>query len=96
MNNQIMTNQQELQLINGRFTIADAERLLNELVQAKVRHHIRKIEQHTGSEEDIKAAEKRIKAIETDGRALTNQLKAIRATHQMVDISGLIVVQPVA
>jgi len=90
-----MDNQQELQLINGRFTLAEAEHLLHDLAQVKTCHYVRRIVDRQGTEEDIKAAENRIKAIETDVRTLIAQLRSMAATGQMVDISGVVVIQPV-
>ena len=90
-----MTNQQELQLIDGRFTLAEAEHLLHDLAQVKTCHYVRRIIDRQGTEEDIKAAEARIKAIETDVRKLIAQLRSLGTTTQFFDISGLIVIQPV-
>lgn len=90
-----MNNQQELQLINGRFTLAEAEHLLHDLAQVKTCHYVRRIVDQRGTEEDIKSAEARIKTIETDVRKLIAQLRSTETGDQLVDISGLIVIQPV-
>jgi hypothetical protein len=89
-----MNTTHEFNLIDGRFTVAEAELLLLDLAQAKVCHHLRRITLPNQSEEDIKATEKRIRAIETDVRAVISQLKKLDPTHR-VDISGVVMVQPV-
>ncbi len=90
-----MNNQQELQLINGRFTLAEAEQLLHDLAQVKTCHYVRRIIDRRGTEEDIKAAEARIKAIETDVRKLIVQLRSTATSDQMIDMSGVIMILPV-
>jgi hypothetical protein len=89
-----MNTQHEFKLISGRFSAAETQLLLQDLVQAKVSHHLRRLTESDLSEEDIKATEKRIMAIETDARAVLTQLKNLAPTQQ-VDISSLIVVTPV-
>ena len=86
-----MNNQQELQLINGRFTLAEAEQLLHDLAQVKTCHYVRRIIDRRGTEEDIKAAEARI----TDVRKLIVQLRSTATSDQMIDMSGVIMILPV-
>ena len=89
-----MNAQHEFKLIDGRFSVSEAERLLLELAQAKINHHFRRMTESAHSEEDIKAIEKRIRAIETNVRAVISHLKTLDPA-QRVDIEGLVTVQPV-
>lgn len=50
----------EIQLIRGRFTIEEAEKLLTSIVKIKIAFHEEKINTLHQSEEDIKHSEKRI------------------------------------
>ena len=84
----------EFKLIDGRFSVLEAELLLLDLAQAKVSHHLRRITETPHSEEDIKAIEQRIRAIETNVRAVISQLKTLDPAHR-VDIDGLVTVKPV-
>lgn len=85
----------DLQLVNGRFSVNEAELLLNELAQTKIQHHMRRIARSDHAEEDIKALEKRIREIESDLRDTVRQMKANANSTGMVDVEGTIVVRPV-
>lgn len=80
-------------LINGRFSMSEAELLLTELAQAKIQHHMRRIAWHDYSEEDIKALERRIREIETDLRSTLRYIKENASPDGWVDIDGMITVE---
>jgi hypothetical protein len=84
----------EFNLIDGRFSVAEAELLLLDLAKAKVSHHFRRLSLAGLSEEDIKATEKRIQAIETDVRAAIKRLKTMEP-NQRVDIQARVVLESV-
>lgn len=83
----------ELHLVNGHFKTAEAVQLLNELTHTKIRHHMRRIEQHAGSEEDIKSSEKRIRMIETNLRDILQYLNSTTANDGWVDLEGTITIR---
>jgi hypothetical protein len=65
----------EIELINGRFAIAEAEQLLTAIVKAKIAFHEQKISTIDQSEEDIKHSESRILKLERTLREAIVQLK---------------------
>lgn len=62
-------------LLNGRYTIAEAEQLLSKLFKVKTDFHIAKIDTTNLSEEDIKHSEKRVTELENEYREIIRQLK---------------------
>ncbi len=64
-----------MQLINGLFTIGEAEDLLTALYNSKIQFHENKIGWVHHSEEDIKNAEKRIIQLEDTLRSAIQQMK---------------------
>lgn len=71
-------------LISGRFTKEDAQRIVTGLVDVKIKYHEEKIRQ-SDSEEDIKMREKKIKDLQLNLYEFRRHLK-----HQkeLVELSG--------
>lgn len=65
----------EIQLINGRFSVQEAERLLTAIVKAKIAFHEDKIRTIHETEEDIKHSEKRIIQLQN---TLSEAIKKLR------------------
>ena len=65
----------EIQLISGRFTIAEAEQLLTSIIKVKLAFHEEKIRTVYQTEEDIKHSENRIKQLEDTLRKAILKLK---------------------
>ncbi|MBS1584371.1 MAG: hypothetical protein JSS82_02295 [Bacteroidetes bacterium] len=61
-------------LINGRYTIQEAEQLLAKIFKVKTDFQIAKIDTSVLSEEDIKHCEKRVNELEHDQRAISRLL----------------------
>jgi hypothetical protein len=76
----------ELKLIDGRFSSQDAEKLLTDLVSAKIAFHQRKISLLHHSEENIKQSEKRIKELEKNLRNMVAIIKS--APNGLIDIDA--------
>lgn len=69
----------EIQLINGRFSVQEAERLLTSIVKAKIAFHEDKIRTIHETEEDIKHSEKRIIQLQN---TLSEAIKKLRAQNK--------------
>ena len=54
----------EIELINGRFSISEAQQLLTEIIQAKIAFHEKRVRILDETEEDIKHSERRIKSLQ--------------------------------
>lgn len=65
----------EIKLINGRFSIQEAERLLTSIVKVKIAFHEDKIRTIHQTEEDIKHSEKRIIQLQN---SLSDAIKKLR------------------
>lgn len=78
----------EIQLINGRFTIEEAEQLLTTIFKVKVNFHEHKIEAQLYSEEDIKHSEKRIRQLEQSLKKVIDKIKS--SDEEMIDIDASI------
>jgi hypothetical protein len=65
----------EMQLINGLFTIGEAEDLLTALFNTKIQFHENKIGWVHTSEEDIKNTERRILQLKDTLRSAIQQMK---------------------
>lgn len=85
-----MGKEKELHLINGRFAAPDAQYLITELANAKIRYHHRRISLVESTEEDIKASESRIKNIEEELRESLKMLRDASTAGKMVDVEGTI------
>jgi hypothetical protein len=85
----------EFQLIDGRFSVSEAELLLTELVEAKLRHHARRIDRHMASEEDMKASEVRIKQLQNELRRVREYFRSLDADAR-IDIESLVTLNAVS
>ncbi len=65
----------EITLLNGRYTMSEAEELLKNLVKVKSDFHLAKIDTVNHTEEQIKHSETRIKQLETDLREALERIK---------------------
>jgi len=65
----------QIQLISGRFSIAEAEQLLTSIIKVKLAFHEEKIRTVYQTEEDIKHSETRIKHLEDTLRKAIIKLK---------------------
>ncbi|MDE3251493.1 MAG: hypothetical protein KGO92_01730 [Bacteroidota bacterium] len=65
----------DIELINGRFSIAEAEQLLSAIVKVKISFHEEKIRTIHQTEEDIKHSEKRIVQLQEKLRVAIQKLK---------------------
>ena len=83
-----MNNEITLQLVNGRFDVPEAQPILTEMVNAKLGHHTRKMARHATNEEDVKASETRIKALESELREALKFLRDVGERGGRVDIEG--------
>jgi hypothetical protein len=71
----------EIQLISGVFTIAEAEALLTDIFNTKIRFHQNRIRTIHQMEEDIEHSEKRIMQLEQTLRNAVRKLKESGKTH---------------
>lgn len=71
----------EIQLINGTFTVAEAEELLTAIFKTKIAFHESKIRTIFESEEDIKHAESKIKQLEQTLRDAIKKIKEKGQSH---------------
>lgn len=85
-----MSTTKDFYLINGRFNAPDAQYLMSELANAKIRYHHRRISLVESTEEDIKASESRIKHIEESLRESLKMLRDAAANGKKVDMEGTI------
>ena len=76
----------QLTLINGRYSKAEAERLVNDLIKTKTTFHQARIKTVHESEEEIKHSEKRIKELEKSLRHALAEIKD--APGSTVDIEA--------
>lgn len=65
----------DIELINGRFSIEEAEQLLSAIVKVKISFHEERIRTVHVTEEDIKHSEKRIVALQKKLREAISKLK---------------------
>lgn len=65
----------QIQLIDGRFSIAEVEQLLVAIFKAKIAFHEEKIKMLSQSEEDMKHSETRIKKLEETLRSTLKKLR---------------------
>lgn len=65
----------QIQLIDGRFSIAEVEQLLVAIFKAKITFHEEKIKMLSQSEEDMKHSETRIKKLEETLRSTLKKLR---------------------
>jgi len=65
----------ESTLLNGRYTAAEAERLMTELFRVKTDFHMAKINTLNMMEEDIAHSEKRIYELEEELRKITDLIR---------------------
>lgn len=78
-------------LLNGRYTIAEAEQLLSNLFKVKTDFHIAKIDTANLSEEDIQHSERRITELENEYRGIIRQLK--KGSYKHVALHAKIVLE---
>lgn len=71
----------ELQLISGVFTIEEAEKLLTDIFNIKIKFHEKRIGSHHDNEEDIKHSEKKIIQLQATLREAIAKLKKSDKTH---------------
>ena len=71
----------EIKLIDGVFTIDEAEKLLTAIFQTKISFHEQKIKTIYHTEEDIEHSERRIMQLEETLRNTIRKLKAKGQTH---------------
>lgn len=69
----------EIQLINGRFSLPEAEQLLTAVVKAKIAFHEDKIRTIHDMEEDIEHSEKRIMQLQN---TLAESIKKLKERQQ--------------
>lgn len=69
----------EIQLINGRFSVEEAEQLLTDIVKVKIAFHEKKIITKDITEEDIEHSERRILHLE---RTLRNAIEKLKESNQ--------------
>ena len=79
-----MTN---IQLINGRYSAAEAELLLSKIIKVNQSFHEDRIRTHSEHEEDIKHSEKRIKELE---ETLRSALIVLKDAKGSIDVSATI------
>ena len=65
----------ELNLLSGRYTATEAEKLLKSLLKVKTDFHLAKIDALEQNEEDIKHSERRIKELEEHQRKIVALIK---------------------
>ncbi|MBO0938575.1 hypothetical protein J2I47_18630 [Fibrella sp. HMF5335] len=90
-----MNNEISFHFINGRFSSEESQPIITAIAEAKRMHHARKMLAHATTEEDMKASETRIKAIEAERRAVCDFLKAVAQRGNTVDIEGSLVVREI-
>ena len=71
----------EIKLIDGVFTIEEAEKLLTAVFQTKIDFHEKKIKTVYHTEEDIEHSERRIMQLEETLRNAIRKMKAKGQTH---------------
>lgn len=72
-----------IQLVQGHFDPAEAQELLSQLVQVKIKFHEGKI-QKSHSEEDIKMRENRIKQLQNELHQATKELTAYGSSCDLI------------
>ena len=77
----------ESTLLNGRYTVAEAEKLLTQLFKVKTDFHLAKIDTLSVAEEDIKHSEKRIKELQEELRKILNLVKSGDFQHIALNAS---------
>lgn len=90
-----MTNEISFHFINGRFSTEESEPIVTAIADTKRHHHARKMAAHAVTEEDMKASETRIKAVESELRSVVGFLKAVAQRGNAVDIEGSLMVREV-
>ncbi len=68
-------------LLNGRYTVEEAEQLLSELYNVKTNFHIAKIDTVNLAEEDIEHSERRIRELDAEIRRIKQTLRAGNYSH---------------
>lgn len=91
-----MSEQIHFTLMNGRFTAHEAIPILTAMADAKRQHHARTISRSDSTAEDVKAAETRIKRIESDLRGVLVMLREAASRGSQVDIEGTFVIKEIA
>ncbi len=76
----------DLELISGRFSKHDAEKILTDIFQVKIDFHEKKIGTLYQSEESIKHAEKRIKELQESLRYVLSRIR--NHPREMVDVNA--------
>ena len=71
----------EIQLINGIFSIAEAEALLTAIFKTKIAFHEQRINTTSETEEDIKHSEKKITQLQQTLRDAIKKMKEKGQTH---------------
>lgn len=78
-------------LLNGRYTIEEAEQLLSKLFKVKTDFHIARIDTANSTEEDMKHSEKRIMELENEYRTIMRQIK--KGSYRHVALHAKIVLE---
>ena len=81
-------------LIKGRFQQSDAEKLITDVMRAKIAFHENRINTGHQSEEDIKHSEKRIKELEASLRQMQSLVRS--SPDAMFDIESSIQVSSIS
>ncbi len=80
----------EVQLIDGRFSVAEAEQILIAIVNVKIAFHAEKIKSLTLTPEEIKHSETRIHQLEKKLKQVVEKMKAKELSttniHAYIDI----------
>ncbi len=82
----------EIKLIDGRFTADEAEQLIREFVNVKIKFHEAKMSHRSENEEDLKHSEKRIHELQRDLRTAVGSIKS--ASGERFDLHVNILMEP--
>jgi hypothetical protein len=80
----------KLPLIDGNFSQRDAEAIISNMIQLKIKFHERKIEEDSLQEEDIKMREKRIIELQNNLKQFNELIKKNSTTRLHIFAEAII------
>jgi hypothetical protein len=90
-----MDQEHSFHLVNGRFEPDAAQELFASLIEVKSHFHRSRISQEELLEEDVKASEKRILALEQNLREIQEMIRLARESGSRLDLETLVTIKTV-